>query len=86
MTIGLRLSETFVRSSSATRRNIRADLPGPEPVPARALRRGSDRLSESRDLEKSGQELSIVQDRMLTDQLVMSYGITGELKKTALSA
>ncbi len=39
-------------------------------------------FQKARDLEKSGKELSIVQDRILTDQLVMSYGITGELKKT----
>jgi len=39
-------------------------------------------LQKARDLEKSGKELSIVQDRILTDQLVMSYGVTGELKKT----
>lgn len=39
-------------------------------------------LQKARDLEKSGKELSTVQDRILTDQLVMSYGVTGELKKT----
>jgi predicted Zn-dependent protease len=39
-------------------------------------------LQKARDLEKSGKELSTVQDRILTDQLVMSYGVSGELKKT----
>jgi predicted Zn-dependent protease len=39
-------------------------------------------FQKARDLEKSGKALSTVQDRILTDQLVMSYGITGELKRT----
>lgn len=38
-------------------------------------------FQKARDLQKSGKELSTVQDRILTDQLAMSYGITGELKK-----
>ena len=38
-------------------------------------------FQKARDLQKSGNELSSVQSRILTDQLVMSYGITGELKK-----
>lgn len=38
-------------------------------------------FQKARDLQKSGKELTTVQDRILTDQLVMSYGITGELKK-----
>jgi predicted Zn-dependent protease len=38
-------------------------------------------FQKARDLQKGGKELSTVQDRILTDQLVMSYGITGELKK-----
>jgi len=38
-------------------------------------------LQKARDLETSGKELSTVQDRILTDQLVMSYGVSGELKK-----
>jgi predicted Zn-dependent protease len=38
-------------------------------------------FQKARDLQKIGKELSTVQDRILTDQLVMSYGITGELKK-----
>lgn len=38
-------------------------------------------FQKARDLEKGGQQLTKVQDRMLTDQLVMSYGISGEVKK-----
>jgi len=38
-------------------------------------------FQKARDLQKGGKELSTVQDRILTDQLVMSYGITGEMKK-----
>ncbi len=38
-------------------------------------------FQKARDLQKSGKELSRIQDRILTDQLVMSYGITGQLKK-----
>lgn len=39
-------------------------------------------FQKARDLEKSGKELNTTQDRILTDQLVMSYGIAGDLKKT----
>ena len=39
-------------------------------------------FQKARDLEKGGKELNTTQDRILTDQLVMSYGITGDLKKT----
>jgi predicted Zn-dependent protease len=38
-------------------------------------------FQKARDLQESGGKLNIVQDRILTDQLVMSYGITGDLKK-----
>ncbi len=38
-------------------------------------------FQKARDLQNSGKELTTVQDRILTDQLAMAYGITGELKK-----
>ena len=38
-------------------------------------------FQKARDLQKNGKQLDTAQDRLLTDQLVMSYGITGELKK-----
>lgn len=38
-------------------------------------------FQRTRDLQKSGKRLNTTQDRILTDQLVMSYGITGEMKK-----
>jgi predicted Zn-dependent protease len=38
-------------------------------------------FQKTKDLEKSGKQLNITQDRILTDQLVMSYGITGDMKK-----
>lgn len=38
-------------------------------------------FQKTRDLQKSGKQLNTTQDRILTDQLVMSYGITGETKK-----
>lgn len=38
-------------------------------------------FQKTRDLQKSGKQLNTTQDRILTDQLVMSYGITGEMKK-----
>ena len=38
-------------------------------------------FQKARDLQKGGQQLTKVQDRMLTDQLVMSYGISGDIKK-----
>jgi tetratricopeptide (TPR) repeat protein len=37
-------------------------------------------FQKARDLEKGGQQLTKVHDRILTDQLVMSYGISGDLK------
>jgi Tfp pilus assembly protein PilF len=38
-------------------------------------------FQKTRDLQKSGKQLNATQDRILTDQLVMSYGVTGEMKK-----
>lgn len=38
-------------------------------------------FQRTRDLQKSGKDLDTAQDRVLTDQLVMSYGITGNMKK-----
>jgi len=38
-------------------------------------------FQKTRDLQKSGKQLNTTQDRILTDQLVMSYGITGEMRK-----
>jgi tetratricopeptide (TPR) repeat protein len=38
-------------------------------------------FQKARDLKKTGKQLTTVQDRMLTDQLVMSYGISGDVKK-----
>lgn len=38
-------------------------------------------FQKTRDLQKDGKQLNTTQDRILTDQLVMSYGITGEMKK-----
>jgi len=38
-------------------------------------------FQKTRDLQKSGKQLNTTQDRILTDQLVMSYGITGDMKK-----
>jgi tetratricopeptide (TPR) repeat protein len=38
-------------------------------------------FQKTRDLQKSGKPLNTTQDRILTDQLVMSYGIIGEIKK-----
>lgn len=38
-------------------------------------------FQKTRDLQKSGKELNTTQDRILTDQLVMSYGITGSMNK-----
>ena len=38
-------------------------------------------FQKTRDLQKNGKQLNATQDRILTDQLVMSYGITGEMKK-----
>lgn len=36
---------------------------------------------KARDLEKSGAKLDSTQHRVLTDQLAMAYGISGDLKK-----
>jgi predicted Zn-dependent protease len=38
-------------------------------------------FQKTRDLQKNGNQLNTTQGRILTDQLVMSYGITGEMKK-----
>jgi predicted Zn-dependent protease len=38
-------------------------------------------FQKTRDLQKSGKQLNTTQDRILTDQLIMSYGITGEINK-----
>jgi tetratricopeptide (TPR) repeat protein len=38
-------------------------------------------FQKTRDLEKSGKQLNTTQDRILTDQLVMAYGIAGDMKK-----
>jgi predicted Zn-dependent protease len=38
-------------------------------------------FQKTRDLQRSGKQLNTTQDRILTDQLVMSYGITGEMKR-----
>ncbi len=38
-------------------------------------------FEKARDLQKTGKQLNTTQDRILTDQLVMSYGITGKMKK-----
>jgi predicted Zn-dependent protease len=38
-------------------------------------------FQNARDLQKSGKPLNKIQDRILTDQLVMSYGISGDLKR-----
>ena len=38
-------------------------------------------FQKTRDLQKAGKEINSTQDRILTDQLVMSYGITGDMKK-----
>jgi len=38
-------------------------------------------FQKAHDLEKAGNVLSVVQRRILTDQLVMAYGINGDLKK-----
>ncbi len=40
-------------------------------------------FQKARDLEKNGKSLSPTLDRILTDQLVMSYGISGELNKAS---
>ena len=37
-------------------------------------------FQKARGLEKAGKQLTTIQDRVLTDQLVMSYGISGDLK------
>ncbi len=37
---------------------------------------------KARELEKSGTKLTTAQDRILTDHLVMAYGISGDLKKS----
>jgi tetratricopeptide (TPR) repeat protein len=37
---------------------------------------------KARDLEKTGNKLSLDQHRILTDQLAMAYGISGNLKKS----
>lgn len=37
-------------------------------------------FQKARDLEKEGKGLSMVQHRILVDQLVMAYGISGDLK------
>ena len=38
-------------------------------------------FQKARDLQKAGKQLDKMQDRILTDQLVISYGIAGNLKK-----
>src|SRR5271166_808996 len=38
-------------------------------------------FQETRGLQKSSKQLNTTQNRILTDQLIMSYGITGEIKK-----
>lgn len=38
-------------------------------------------FQKAHDLEKDGDGLSVVQHRILTDQLVIAYGIGGDLKK-----
>lgn len=39
----------------------------------------------ARELENAGAKLSPTQDRVLTDQLVMAYGISGDLKKSRVT-
>lgn len=38
-------------------------------------------FQKTRDMQKTRKQLNLTQERILTDQLVMSYGITGEMKK-----